>query len=91
MLVPTCFGGAMDPRQRRVFRGLPASLKSEVRVLMSTHDVADLAEEADHVSVLAAGRLVQSGSTAEFLAHTPDGTAEGRGAEGAYTALLAAV
>lgn len=81
----------MDPRQRRVFRDLLASLKGDVRVLMSTHDVADLAEEADHVSVLAAGRLMLNGSTADFLAHTPPGTAVGRSAEGAYTALLEAV
>ncbi|MFF1648979.1 ATP-binding cassette domain-containing protein [Streptomyces sp. NPDC058240] len=81
----------MDPRQRRVFRDLLASLRGDVRVLMSTHDVADLAEEADHVSVLAAGRLVLSGTAAEFLAHTPHGTAEGRSAEGAYTALLESV
>lgn len=81
----------MDPRQRRVFRDLLASLKGEVRVLMSTHDVADLAEEADHVSVLTAGRLVLNGPTADFLAHTPPGTAEGRSAEGAYTALLESV
>lgn len=80
----------MDPRQRRVFRDLLASLKEDVRVLMSTHDVADLAEEADHVSVLANGRLVLSGTTAEFLAYTPPGTVEGRSAEGAYTALLQA-
>ncbi|MGW0738087.1 ATP-binding cassette domain-containing protein [Streptomyces sp. NPDC002851] len=81
----------MDPRQRRVFRDLLVGLKGEVRVLMSTHDVADLAEEADHVSVLSGGRLVLSGCTAEFLAHTPEGTAEGRSAEGAYAALLEAV
>ncbi|MFD5569466.1 ATP-binding cassette domain-containing protein [Streptomyces cadmiisoli] len=78
----------MDPRQRRVFRDLLADLKDEVRVLMSTHDVADLAEEADNVSVLAGGRLVLSGSAGEFLSHTPPGTAQGRAAEGAYTALL---
>lgn len=78
----------MDPRQRRVFRDLVASLKDEVRVLLSTHDVTDLAEEADHVSVLVGGRLVQSGSTREFLTHTPPGTALGRAAEGAYTRLL---
>lgn len=78
----------MDPRQRRVFRDLLTGLKQEVRVLMSTHDVADLAEEADHVSVLAGGSLVLSGPTSEFLARTPPGTAPGREAEGAYSALL---
>ncbi|MEV7065743.1 ATP-binding cassette domain-containing protein [Streptomyces collinus] len=78
----------MDPRQRRVFRDLLASVKGEVRVLLSTHDVTDLAEEADHVSVLVGGRLVLNGSTSDFLAHTPPGTAHGRAAEGAYTTLL---
>jgi ABC-2 type transport system ATP-binding protein len=78
----------MDPRQRRVFRDLLGAVKDEVRVLMSTHDVSDLAEEADHVSVLVDGRLVQSGTTSEFLSHTPPGTAQGRAAEGAYTSLL---
>lgn len=78
----------MDPRQRRVFRDLLGTLKTDVSVLMSTHDVADLAGEAEHVSVLEAGRLRFSGPTAEFLAHTPPGTVEGRHAEGAYTALL---
>ncbi len=59
-------------------------------VLMSTHDVGDLAEEADHVTVLDNGRIVHSGTTESFLAHTPPETAVGRAAEGAYTALLAA-
>ncbi|EST28381.1 hypothetical protein N566_22790 [Streptomycetaceae bacterium MP113-05] len=78
----------MDPRQRRAFYDLLASVKDEVRILLPMHDVTDLAEEADHVSVLVGGRLVQSGSTCEFLAHTPPGTAQGRAAEGAYTTLL---
>lgn len=55
---------------------------------MSTHDIQDLAEEADHVTVLHAGKILQSGTTADFLAHTPPDTAPGRAAEGAYTALL---
>lgn len=80
----------MDPRQRRVFRDLLAAVKGELSILLSTHDVTDLAEEADHVSVLVGGRLVQNGSTSEFLAHTPPGTAQGRAAEGAYTSLLGA-
>ncbi|WP_030873218.1 ATP-binding cassette domain-containing protein, partial [Streptomyces sp. NRRL S-37] len=43
----------MDPTQRRVFRDLMLRLATdEVQMLMSTHDVADLAEEADHVTVL---------------------------------------
>ncbi|KFG03178.1 MULTISPECIES: ABC transporter ATP-binding protein [Streptomyces] len=78
----------MDPRQRRVFRDVLRSLADDVRVLMSTHDVADLAEEADHVTVLYGGEVLQTGPTDSFLAHTPPDTAPGRAAEGAYTALL---
>lgn len=78
----------MDPRQRRVFRDTLASLTDDVRVLMSTHDVGDLVEEADHVAVLDAGHFLHTGTTSSFLAHAPEGTAAGRSAEGAYTALL---
>ncbi|ANW18897.1 ATP-binding cassette domain-containing protein [Streptomyces clavuligerus] len=78
----------MDPRQRRVFRDLLGRLTDEVSVLMSTHDVADLAEEADHVTVLAGGRVLHSGTTDTFLAHAPQDTPPGRLAEAAYTELL---
>jgi ABC-2 type transport system ATP-binding protein len=80
----------MDPRQRRVFRDIVAGLREEVQILMSTHDVGDLAEEADHVTVLDNGRVLHSGTTESFLSHTPAATAPGRAAEGAYTALLTA-
>ncbi|MFJ9741764.1 ABC transporter ATP-binding protein [Streptomyces sp. NPDC101166] len=78
----------MDPYQRRVFRDILRGLTDDVRVLLSTHDVADLAEEADHVTVMYGGRVLQHGDTGTFLAHTPAGTLEGRAAEAAYTALL---
>ncbi|MGC4949728.1 ATP-binding cassette domain-containing protein [Streptomyces sp. DT224] len=78
----------MDPHQRRVFRDILNSLTQDVQVLLSTHDVADLAEEADHVSVLHSGRILFDGVTSDFLDHAPTGTASGRVAEGAYTALL---
>ncbi|MEW1774932.1 ATP-binding cassette domain-containing protein [Streptomyces sp. NPDC086777] len=78
----------LDPQQRRAFRDVLAALSGEVTILMSTHDIQDLAEEADHVTVLHAGRILQTGTTSEFLAHTPQDTAPGRLAEGAYTALL---
>ncbi|MFK0169233.1 ATP-binding cassette domain-containing protein [Streptomyces sp. NPDC090306] len=78
----------MDPYQRRVFRDALNSLTDDVRVLLSTHDVADLAEEADHVTVMHGGAVLHHGDTAAFLAHTPADTLAGRAAEGAYTALL---
>ncbi|MFD8259997.1 ATP-binding cassette domain-containing protein [Streptomyces griseoluteus] len=78
----------MDPRQRRVFRDLLSGLSDRVAVLLSTHDVADLAEEADNVAVLESGRLRHAGTTASFLAYCPPGVPDGRAAEGAYSALL---
>jgi len=78
----------LDPYQRRVFRDMLAGLTGDIRVLLSTHDVADLAEEADHVTVVHDGRIIHHGDTGSFLALTPPGTVEGRAAEGAYTALL---
>jgi ABC-type multidrug transport system ATPase subunit len=77
----------MDPRQRRVFRDVLASLAGEVRILLSTHDVADLAGESDQVTVLDGGRIVFHGDTAGFLAHAPAGVPPERAAEAAYTAL----
>ncbi|MFF6999718.1 ABC transporter ATP-binding protein [Streptomyces sp. NPDC008313] len=77
----------MDPTQRRVFRDLILSLATdEVRVLMSTHDVADLAQEADHVSILSRGEITFDGRTREFLACAADAP-EARRAEVAYTSL----
>ncbi|MFI8952880.1 ABC transporter ATP-binding protein [Streptomyces sp. NPDC053750] len=78
----------MDPTQRRVFRDLITTLATdEVRVLMSTHDVADLAEEANQVTVLQQGRITFTGPTRDFLAHAPHDTSEARRAEAAYTAV----
>ncbi|MBO8199329.1 ATP-binding cassette domain-containing protein [Streptomyces smyrnaeus] len=77
----------MDPQQRRVFRDVLAALTDDVRVLLSTHDIADLAEESQHVTVLHSGHITYTGSTAGFLAHAPADAAPGRVAEAAYTAL----
>ncbi|MFG2228291.1 ABC transporter ATP-binding protein [Streptomyces sp. NPDC048644] len=78
----------MDPQQRRIFRDLACELSEDMQVVISTHDVADLAEEADHVSVLVQGALVHSGTTNEFLALSPPDVVEGRRAEAAYSALM---
>ncbi|MGW2081328.1 ABC transporter ATP-binding protein [Streptomyces sp. NPDC001939] len=81
----------MDPAQRRVFRDLIRSLASDhVSVLMSTHDVTDLAEEADHVTTIYQGKVVHSGTPAEFLNFAPPRTSESRRAETAYAQLTEA-
>lgn len=81
----------MDPAQRRVFRDLVARLahEDEVHILMSTHDIADLAEESDHVTVLTEGAVSFTGTTHDFITYAPAGTPTGRMAEEAYAALAA--
>ncbi|MFE4592970.1 hypothetical protein [Streptomyces laurentii] len=54
-------------------------------------DVADLAEEADHVTALIAGSIAFSGTAGAFLDHAPEGVPEARRAEAAYTALTGGV
>ena len=78
----------MDPHQRRTFRDTLQTLTDDVRILMSTHDIADLAEEAHHVTVIDNGSILHTGTTQSFLAHTPPGSAPGRAAEASYTAWL---
>jgi ABC-2 type transport system ATP-binding protein len=79
----------MDPTQRRVFRDLltATAATGDVKILMSTHDVADLTDDADHVTVLSEGRIRYTGTSHDFLSQAPAGTAESRSAEAAYTAL----
>jgi ABC-2 type transport system ATP-binding protein len=81
----------MDPTQRRVFRDvlLKVAQTDGMKILMSTHDVADLADDADYVTVLAAGTIRFNGTTNEFLAQAPQDTSVARRAEGAYTVLTA--
>jgi ABC-2 type transport system ATP-binding protein len=82
----------MDPTQRRVFRDIltGAAASGGIRILMSTHDVADLADDADHVTVLSHGRIRYEGTAYGFLDQAPHDTPGGRRAEAAYTALTQA-
>ncbi|AXE75673.1 ABC transporter [Streptomyces atratus] len=68
----------LDPQQRRTFRDVLTSLTGQVRILMSTHDIQDLGVEADHVTVLQAGRILQNGTAKDFLAQTPPDIAPDR-------------
>ncbi|MEU1519570.1 ATP-binding cassette domain-containing protein [Streptomyces sp. NPDC005811] len=80
----------LDPYQRRVFRNILNEVSGESQILLSTHDVSDLAEEADHVSVMESGRMLYHGETRSFLAHAPAEAPAGRVAEAAYTEVLGA-
>ncbi|GGZ17102.1 hypothetical protein GCM10010387_07180 [Streptomyces inusitatus] len=65
---PRSGGHVSSPDQeRRIFRDLIRALSGDgdVDVLMSTHDVAGLAEESDHVTVLTAGAVRFTGTTAD--------------------------
>ncbi|MFJ4987167.1 ABC transporter ATP-binding protein [Streptomyces sp. NPDC088732] len=79
----------MDPTQRRLFRDMLGTAVGAggLSVLMSTHDVADLAGEADRVTVLSEGHIRFDGTPHHFLAQAPAGTPDSRHAEAAYTAL----
>ncbi|MET8579136.1 ATP-binding cassette domain-containing protein [Streptomyces sp. NPDC005012] len=79
----------MDPTQRRVFREVVSSVaEGGLRVLMSTHDVADLAEDADQVTVLADGVIRYHGDAPGFLAEAPSGVTAARMAEAAYSKIV---
>ncbi|MFD4130138.1 hypothetical protein ACFXKK_23350 [Streptomyces globisporus] len=83
---------AADPDRGNADQGQEAlvlgDLTQDVKVPLSTRDVADLAEEASHVTVLHGGRILHDDTAYAFMCLTPPGIAPGRAAEGAYTALL---
>ncbi|MER5477891.1 ATP-binding cassette domain-containing protein [Streptomyces sp. NPDC002734] len=78
----------LDPHQRTVFRDVVRKVAGRVPVLMSTHDVADLADEANTVSLMKSGRIIHHGGTRSFLDHAGPDAAPGRRAESAYSILM---
>ncbi|WP_406863701.1 ATP-binding cassette domain-containing protein [Streptomyces sp. HUAS MG47] len=78
----------LDPHQRTVFRDVVREVAARVPVLMSTHDIADLADEANTVSLMDQGRILHHGGTRSFLDHARDDAAPARRAESAYSVLM---
>ncbi|MFJ2025684.1 ATP-binding cassette domain-containing protein [Streptomyces sp. NPDC087897] len=78
----------LDPHQRTVFRDVLRKATGRIPVLMSTHDIADLADEANTVSLMNRGRILHHGATGSFLEHARPDAAPGRRAESAYSALM---
>lgn len=75
----------LDPRQRRVMVDLLRELDGTV--LLSSHVMEDVADVADRVVVIDAGRLVFDGSMDELRSRAPDPT-DARAAEAGFLATL---
>jgi ABC-2 type transport system ATP-binding protein len=58
---------ALDPAGRRDVLGLMATLREQSTIFFSTHILDDVQRVADHVVVMARGRLVAQGPMQEFL------------------------
>ncbi|MCT6782039.1 ATP-binding cassette domain-containing protein [Streptomyces sp. CS7] len=78
----------LDPHQRRLFRESLIEISNDSQVVLSTHDVSDLAEESDFVSVMDSGKILYHGETQAFLDHAPIESVAGRKAEAAYSYIL---
>lgn len=57
----------LDPDQREIFNTLLTEVANDCTVVVSSHDVAELATSYDHVSVVAGGQVAFHGTTSEFL------------------------
>lgn len=57
----------LDPAQARNFRKILDDLPRRSGIVISTHQIADLDNHFDHVTVLAAGRIAFDGPVAQFL------------------------
>ncbi|MTE21766.1 ATP-binding cassette domain-containing protein [Streptomyces sp. TRM43335] len=78
----------LDPHQRTVFRDVLREIAAKTPVLMSTHDVADLADEADTVTLMDRGHILHHGGTRSFLDHAHPEAVPARRAESAYSVLM---
>ncbi|MFE0257399.1 ATP-binding cassette domain-containing protein [Streptomyces sp. NPDC059010] len=78
----------LDPHQRTVFRDVLREVAAKTPVLMSTHDIADLADEADTVTLMKDGTVLHHGGTESFLDHARPDAAPARRAESAYSVLM---
>ena len=68
----------LDPIGVRWLRGLLRSLAEQGRtVLVSSHQLAELAQTVDDVMIIDHGRLIARGATADLLAEHRSSTLEG--------------
>ncbi len=76
----------LDPNQRSNFRDLVAGLPGEVAVLVSTHQVDDIADTFDDVAIMSEGAIVWHGPLTRFMGLATDGSV--RPAEAAYRTIV---
>lgn len=74
----------LDPAQRRNFRRILRSLPAMHGIVVSTHQVDDLDDIFDHVTVLSEGRIAFDGATEDFYSLGSDGMS----AEDIFTDLV---
>lgn len=79
----------LDPDQAARLRNLMLSWRDEGRLIFfNTHSLSEVARVADTVMVMAGGRLLFSGSIADFLLHAPASGETAERMEQAYLSLL---
>lgn len=78
----------LDPLQRDRFHELVQSLKDDLTVVVSSHDVTDLSDSYDRVVVLDEGTIRFDGSVDDFLQLAPLGTDPHRRGVVAYSQLV---
>ncbi len=64
----------LDPNQIQQFRQLVAELKGKHTVLLSSHILPEVERTADHVLIIAGGRIVAQGSPAELRQSVTSGS-----------------
>jgi ABC-2 type transport system ATP-binding protein len=79
----------LDPSQRHHFRDVLASLRSSTSTLISTHLLEDVAELADDLLIVDAGRLLFQGSPMALSNLANDGSGSIAGMQTGYMEVLA--
>ena len=80
---------ALDVTIQAQILDLLRNLKDQINssIMFITHDLGVIAEMADYVVVMYAGRIVEQGTAEEIFAHPPHGLQAGRGPSGRQALL----
>lgn len=78
----------LDPAQRARFRAILDAVPDDRRIVISTHQVDDLSEVFDTVTVMSEGKIRFEGPVEAFMALAPDSAGPRQG-EAAYAHIVA--